>query len=381
MPSLYRKKRLFVPGPTPVPEEVLLRTAFPMINHREADFEQLWEKIQDRFCQLIGVRRPVYIFPAAGTGAMEAALVNLFSAGDRVLAVVIGAFGKRFADQAEAFGLDVDRLEVAWGEAVDPQEVEKALAEKRYKGVLLTYNETSTGVINPLEQIASVVGNSEALLVVDAISGWLAAPVDVEGWRVDALIGGSQKAFMVPPGLSFLYLSARAREEAEKAKLPRFYYDVRKYDEAMQKNQTPYTPAVSLLYGLDEALLRLIEEGPENTHARHLRIRDALRAGLSALRLALLARDEVASPTVTAIEEPEGVSIKELRGKLREQFGISVAGGQGMLKDKIFRVGHMGYVDELDVFTLLSAIALSLSALGVRVPHGEAVEAAAAALA
>lgn len=380
MPSLYRKKRLFVPGPTPVPEEVLLRTAAPMINHREEAFERLWGRIQEGFHRLLGAQRPVYIFPAAGTGAMEAAVVNLFSPDDPVLAVVIGAFGQRFGDQAEAFGLAVDRLEVAWGEAADPQAVKKALAKKPYKGVLVTHNETSTGVLNPLREIASVVAGSGALLVVDAISGWLAAPLDVEGWGVDAVVGGSQKAFMVPPGLSFLYLSERARRVADGARLPRFYYDVRHYDEAMEKNQTPYTPAVSLLYGLEEAMLHLIEEGPEKRYARHRRIRDALRAGLAALGLTLLARDEVASPTVTAIKKPQGVSIRDLRRKLSERFGLSLAGGQGRLKDQIFRVGHMGHVDDLDVFTVLSALAVGLRALGAEAPHGDAVEAAAAVL-
>lgn len=358
---------LLIPGPTMVPPEVRAAVGRQMINHRGPSFIELYREVQGGLRRVFGTGSDVLVFPSAGTGVMESAVVNLFSPGDRVLVGVMGEFGERFARIAEAFGLSVERLEVPPGAAVTAELLAERLDGREaghFRGVLLTHNETSTGVLLDLEAASAVVGRYGALLVVDGVSSVGGVEVEFDRWGVDVLVTASQKALMTPPGLGLVAVSPRAWEAVEAARLPRFYWDYRQARRAAEKGQTPYTPAVALWFGLRSALRLMEEEGLPAVYARHRRLAAAFRAGVRALGLTLLADDAVASPLVTAVEVPAGLEAAAIIRALRERHRVVVAGGQGPLAGRIFRVAHMGAAREEDVLRALAALGDVLASLG-----------------
>jgi aspartate aminotransferase-like enzyme len=343
-----------------------------MINHRGPEYANLIARVTQGLKMVFDTQEDVLILTASGTGGLEAAVVNTLSPGDKVLVVSIGAFGDRFATIAETFGAQVTVLPYEWGQAADPEDVRKALAaDPEIKAVLVTHNETSTGVTNPLEEIAKVVREADLLLLVDAISSLGSIPCDMDGWGLDAVVTGSQKGWMVPPGLAFLSLSERAWKANESATMPRFYLDAARHRDFLHKGQTPWTPTMPVFFGLDVALERMVEEGMEGIHTRHASIGRMVRDGVKALGLELLVSDErYASNTVTAVKCPEGVEVKALRTMLEDEYGVVVAGGQARLAGKIFRIGHLGLVSEDDIRHALDALGKALPRVGYSTPVG-----------
>jgi aspartate aminotransferase-like enzyme len=356
---------LRIPGPTPCPPEVLAAMARPMIDHRGPEFAALQEGILPRLKSAFQTKGDVLIVTASGTGGLESAIVNTLSPGDRVLAVSIGNFGERFAQIARAYGADVTTLRFESGAAADPDQIARALAaDPSIKAVLVTHNETSTGVTNPLEQIAAAVRPSGALILVDAISSLTSIPVKSDAWGLDVVVSGSQKGWMVPPGLVFVSMSERAWQAYERATMPRYYFDLRLYRDSIARGQTPQTPAVSLYFALDAALDMLEAEGWESIYTRHQSCADLTRRGAKRLGLELLADERFASNTVTAVKLPPGVDVSRLRKTMREQHGVVVAGGQGALSGKIIRIGHLGLVNEEDMRATLDALEQALPVAG-----------------
>jgi aspartate aminotransferase-like enzyme len=361
---------LRIPGPTPCPPEVLAAVAREMVDHRGPEFAAALRRVSQGLKDAFHTSNDVLIFTASGTGGLEVAIVNTLSPGDPVLAVSIGNFGDRFASIARTYGADVTKLSFAPGQAADPAAIDEALGKNpAFKAVLVTHNETSTGVTNPLREIAEVVRRHDKLLLVDAVSSMSSIPCEVDTWGLDVVVSGSQKGWMVPPGLAFVSFSPRAWQANETAKMPRFYLDARRARESLEKGQTPWTPAVSIVFGLEVALDMLEREGWENVYARHARCGDVARRGVQQLGLKLLADPRYASNTVTAVWAPEGINVSELRKLLREEYGTILGGGQGELTGKIFRIGHLGLVSEADVQAAVDALAQALARLGYeRVP-------------
>jgi aspartate aminotransferase-like enzyme len=359
---------LRIPGPTPVPPDILEAVARPMVNHRGRDFAALIGRVAERLREFYLTKSEVLILSASGTGGLEAAVVNTLSPGDKVLAVTIGVFGERFAAIAETYGAQVTVLPYEWGRPAHADDVRKALqAEPDIKAVLVTHNETSTGVANPLAQIAEVVREADKLLLVDAVSSLGAIPLEMDAWGLDVVVTGSQKGWMVPPGLAFVAMSGQAWRAYEESRMPRFYLDLGRHRDSLAKGQTPWTPAMSIFFGLDVALQRMAEEGLESIHARHARMGRLTREGVTALGLELLCADErFASDTVTAIRRPEGIEVSALRNLLEDDYGVILAGGQGKLSGKIFRIGHLGLVEEADIRHALDALERGLSRLGYK---------------
>ncbi|HLI28534.1 MAG TPA: alanine--glyoxylate aminotransferase family protein [Chloroflexota bacterium] len=356
---------LRTPGPTPIPPQVAEALSRPMINHRGPEFEELFAEVVANLQRVFQTRHEVLVLTASGTGGLEAAVANLFSPGDRVLAVSIGNFGDRFAQIAAAYGLDVQRLRFPNGHAADPAAIADRLrADPTIKGVLVTHNETATGVTNDIEAIARAVQDAGApLLVVDGISSVGSLDVRPDEWGIDVLIAGSQKGWMVPPGLTMLSVSPRAWEAHRQARLPRYYFDFTAAHKSAQKHQTPWTPAVSLLYAFREALRLMLAEGLPALFERHRRIGAHTRAGLRGLGLRLVPVDErYASNTVTAFWLPEGCAADSVQERLRAEYGVVLAEGQGELHGKILRIGHMGYVSEADIDAVLQALSRVLPA-------------------
>lgn len=356
---------LRIPGPTPCPPEVLASMSKQMINHRGGEFAQIIARVTEKLQKLFLTKEDVLILTGSGTGSMEAAIVNTLSPGDRVLSASNGVFGDRFAQMAETFGAQVTRLKFPFGSAVDPQAVDKALKDDpSIKAVLVTHNETSTGVTNDLASITEVIKRHGKLAVVDGISsiGSIALPFDK--WKCDVLVSGSQKSWMVPPGLAMVALSSDGWKAVEAAKMPRFYWDFTRAKSSMKSGQTPWTPAVSIFYALDTALDMMLKEGLSNIIARHERLARMTREGVKALGLSLFADEACASNTVTAVKVPEGVDPKKLSGTLREEYKVVVSGGQGPLDGKIFRIGHLGYVNDADIEDVLNALKATLPKVG-----------------
>ncbi len=372
------EQNLRIPGPTPIPPEVAAALARPMINHRGPEFAAILGRVTEGLQLFFQTSQPVLGFPSAGSGAMEAAVVNVFSPGEEVLAVAVGVFGNRLAKIADAFGLKVTRHEVPWGQAADPAQVAAALdALPNAKGVLLTHNETSTGVTNDLQALAMAIRERrpDILLVVDAVSSLSCVDVQMDAWDLDVVFTGAQKGWMVPPGLAMIGVSERARAAAERATLPRFYWDFRTARKSLEKGQTPYTPPVSLYFGLDVALEMMRAEGREAIFARHQRVADLTRSRAQAMGLELFADPVHASNTVTALKVPAGVEGKTLTKALREREGVVIAGGQDRLEGQIIRIGHLGYVHEPEITACMDALARQLGALGYRSPATSAAEA------
>jgi len=376
---LEEKQLLMIPGPTPVPPSVLRACSKPMINHRGPEYMRLQQECNRGLQAAFKTKCDVLTLTCSGTGALEAALVNVLSPGDKVLAVTIGSFGDRFAQIAEAFGADVERMSFEWGAAADEKKVAARLqqdAAHEIKAVLVTHNETSTGVTNDLAAIAAVVREHGALLLVDAVSSLVAIDLRTDEWGLDVVASASQKAFMVPPGLAFVAMSERAWAANAQAKMHRFYVDLKKARDFMDKQQNPWTPALPQIYGLQEGLRLIEQEGLENCFARHRRLGAATRAACTAMGLKLLADPKYASNAVTAIVGPEGIAPKQIRSLLLDKYGVVLAGGQGKLKESIFRIGHLGYVNETDIITVVGALGAGLHELGLKVDIGAALDAA-----
>lgn len=360
-------QNLRVPGPTPIPARVLAEMARPMINHRGPEFAAILRRITTRLQYFFQTASPVLTFPASGTGGQEAAIANLFSPGDHVIALSIGNFGERLATIARKFGLKVTKVDFPWGEAADPKVVATHLqANAPYKGVLVTHNETSTGVLNDLEALSKVIRehNPDALIVVDAVSSLGCVPLEMDPWDIDVVLTGSQKGWMIPPGLMMIGVGPRAWEANQTAKLPRFYFDWALARKNMEKWQHPTTPPISLFYALDVALEMMLEEGRDTIFERHQQAGDYVRGRAKALGLQLLANHSRASNTVTAIAMPENIDTKALLKVLREQDHVVFAGGQAHLDGKLIRVGHLGDFKQQDLVEAMDRLEVRLSELG-----------------
>jgi len=362
--------RIMLPGPTPIPDSVLREMARPMINHRGKEFRALFESITEDLKWAYRTRNDVFILTTSGSGAMEAAVVNTLSPSDRVLACVAGEFGKRFAQIAETYGAAVDRLEAPYGSPITPEMLRDKLLGVHYKAVLLTHNETSTALLNPIRELAFEIRQAlpDALILVDSVSGLGTAPLPVDDWDLDVVLAGAQKAFMVPPGLAFASVSPRAWAANAEARMPRFYFDFGQARDFARKGQTPWTPAISLFFALARAMEMLKAEGLDAIYARHDRLTRMVRSGARALGLRLMQDDDrYASRAVTGIYAPDGVHPSKIQAQLQDKFGYVVAGGQGPLVDSIFRVGHLGYYDDTDMLGLLAALEAVLVEAGFSV--------------
>ena len=371
-----KKYYLLAPGPTPIPPEVLQALSRPILHHRTPEFEALFARVRTGLAEFLESRSEVIVLAASGTGAMEAAVVNLLSPGDEVIVVRCGKFGERWAEICAAFGVRVHALDAPYGETVPPERVAAALAA--YPGaraVLATQSETSTGVLEDIESYAALTRRTGTMLVVDTVSSFGAVPCPMDAWGVDVVVAGSQKGLMCPPGLAFVALNERAWQVAERATLPKFYWDLRTERRWQAKCQAQFTPAVSLLMGLDVAIGLLKAEGLAHVYRRHERLAAAARAGAEALGLTLFPR-ATPSPAVTAIVAPPGVDGEAVVRGYGEEHNITIAGGQGEMKGKIFRLAHLGYVGEYDVIVGLAALERVLARLGVPVELGAAVAAA-----
>jgi aspartate aminotransferase-like enzyme len=369
------KQYLLAPGPTPVPDEVVRAMAQTMIHHRTPQFSEVFAEAREGLKALFSTKNDVLILASSGTGAMEAAVSNLFSPGEKVLVINGGKFGERWLKIGQAYSLEVIQLKVEWGKAVKPGVLEKHL--KVYpdiQGVLMQASETSTTTLHPVKEIAELTRNGP-LLVVDGVTAMGVLPVPMDEWGVDVLVTGSQKALMLPPGLGFIALNDRAWARTEKAKLPRFYFDLRLERKNQMKKTTAFTPAVSLIFGLHASLEMMQKEGLERVYSRHERLARATRAAAAALGLKLLAPDNP-SPAATGIMLPEGMDGEKLLDYLRDRMGITFAEGQDQLKGKIIRIAHVGYIGAFDVLVAISALEMALKKLGHPVTFGKGVAAA-----
>ncbi|MEM9908664.1 MAG: alanine--glyoxylate aminotransferase family protein [Cyanobacteria bacterium P01_D01_bin.44] len=379
------KAILMIPGPTPVPEKVLRAMAKHPIGHRSGDFSKITGEINTHLKWLFQTQNDVLTLAASGTGAMEAAMINFLSPGDHVIVGCNGKFGERWADVAKAFGLNVQIISAEWGMPLDPEAFRTALetdAAKIVKAVVITHSETSTGVLNDLETINDYVkAHGEALMIVDAVTSLGAYNLPIDELGLDVVGSGSQKGFMIPPGLGFVSVSDKAWEAYETAKLPRYYFDLGKYRKSAAKDSTPFTPPINLYFALHAALEMMRAEGLEGIFSRHQRHKQATRAAMKGLGLPLLAPDDRASTAVTAVM-PEGVEAEQIRSVMRKQFDIALAGGQDHLKGKIFRIGHLGFICDRDILTTVGAIETTLQSLGYeRFTPGSGVSAASKVLA
>jgi len=373
-----QKKYLMTPGPTPVPAEVMLKMAAPIIHHRTPDFSAAFAESILGLKYVFQTEADVLLFACSGTGVMESAIVNCFCAGDTVIVCRNGKFGDRQKKIAEVYGLNVIDLQYGWTTVVNPADVAKALAEHpEARGVIVTQSETSTGVLNDVKAIGEIVGPLEdVVLIVDSITGIGAVECKTDEWNLDVVMTGSQKGLMLPPGLAACTVSAKAWKAYERSTLPKFYFDWMSYQKNVAKDTTPFTPAVTLVLGLNESLKMIREEGIENTIARHSRLAEATRKGIEALGLKLFAPAEGRGSAVTPAWVPEGIDGKKVVQILKNKYGVTIAGGQDDYVGKIIRIGHLGYFGEFDIITTLSALEMTLAELGYEFTHGAGVVAA-----
>lgn len=371
------KNYLMIPGPTPVPPKVVAAMSTPMFGHRTQDFQNLHQEIVAKLQKVFQTKNEIFVLTSSGTGGMESAVANTVSPGDKVLTLVGGKFGERWSELTRAYGAEVIEINFEWGTCVDPQAVKEKLEEHPdIKVVFATQNETSTGVVNDIESIGKIVAQTPALLVVDGVSGVGGIEIKVDEWHVDILTTGSQKSLMLPPGLAIQSISQKAWEKIEDNKSPRYYFDLLKARKSYAKWNTAYTPAVSLFVGLNAALDMMLEEGLDNVYARHKLLRDATRAAIRALGLKLMAEDYYASPVVTSVYAPDGIGADDIRKVLTNEYGITFAGGQAQLKNKIFRIAHMGFAGKMDVLIAISGLEMALARVGYPVELGAGVRAA-----
>jgi len=360
--------QLRIPGPTPLPPEVLQSMSKQMINHRASEFHQILNDVTIKLKKIYQTSNDLYILTSSGTGGMESAIVNMLSPGDTVLSVSIGNFGNRFAIIAETFGANVIRLNFEMGTAAEPEAVRKALKENPdVKAVLITHNETSTGITNDLASLSKVVKEFDKLLIVDCISSLGSINCPVDEWQIDVAVSGSQKGWMAPPGLAFISISPKAWEFYAKARMPRFYWDIGQAKQYLEKKETPWTPGITTIYALYTGLDLLMKEGLQNNFARHARIAKITREGVKALGLKQVADEKFASNTVTAVWLPPGIEYKALSTMMQEEKQVIITGGQDTLAGKIFRIGHLGWVNESDIKECMSALEYVLPKLGYKI--------------
>lgn len=372
-----KKHYLFAPGPTPVPPNVLQEMSRSMIHHRTPEFEEILGQVIDDLKYVFQTQNDVIVLASTGTGGMEAAVSNFLSTGDKVIVVRSGKFGERWTELCECYGVHAENIDVEWGKAVDPEIIAKMLKnDNTFRAIYLQACETSTGVTHDIEKIAGIVRNyPDTIIVVDAITALGVYDIPTDKWGLDVVVTGSQKALMLPPGLAVVSVSPKAWGFYERSNLPKYYFDLRKESNSLKKKQSAYTPAVSLIFGLKEALSMIREEGLENVFKRHDRLAKATRAAMGAIGLELYAEDNP-SNSVTAVKVPEGVDGSLITKILSKDYGITIAGGQSQAKGKIFRVSHMGYVESFDMLLVISAIEVVLKRLGYDVPLGKGVGAA-----
>jgi serine---pyruvate transaminase len=371
---MAQKRYLFTPGPTPVPGEVLASLAEPVIHHRGPDFVEIYGRVLERLRTIYRTEHDVLLFTASGTAAFESAVANLTSPGDRQLVVSAGYFGERWMAMARTFGAELVDLTYEWGEIPDPADLEAKLAEAGDVGVVyLVHSETSTGVVADVQALAAVAKDAGAIVVVDAVSSLGAVPLETDEWGIDVVVSGSQKALMAPPGVSFVSASPAALDAAARSTSPRFTLDWETTRKGQVNLDTPFTPAVSTIRALDVALGLLLEEGLDNVFERHVRLGRAAREGVKAMGLELFSPDDDRSAVVTAVRGPAGVDLGEFLLLLRDRLGVQLVGGQGDLKGKVFRIGHIGWFDVFDITTALAAVELGLTELGADLERGIAV--------
>jgi serine---pyruvate transaminase len=361
------------PGPTPVPPEVLAALAEPVVHHRGRDFREIYERCLARLRDVYRTEHDVLLYTSSGTGAFESAVANLTSPGDRVLVVSAGSFGERWAAMTRAYGAEVVHLRLDWGETPEPDDLRPALAAGGVGVVYLVHSETSTGVVADVHALAAVAKEAGALVVVDAVSSLGAVPLETDAWGIDVVVSGSQKALMCPPGLAFVSVSPPALDASARSTSPRFVLDWERTRAAQAKLDAPFTPAVSLVRALDVALGLLLDEGLEAAFARHARLGRACREGAKAMGLELFSPDEDRSAVVTAVRAPDGIDATRIVAELRERFGITLANGQGELKGKVIRIGHIGWFDVFDITTALAALEVALGDAGAEIERGVAV--------
>ncbi|MBA2383884.1 MAG: alanine--glyoxylate aminotransferase family protein [Actinobacteria bacterium] len=368
---MAQKRYLFTPGPTPVPPQVLAALGEPVLHHRAPDFRDVYARVLGRLQEVHRTENDVLLFTSSGTGAFESAIVNLCSPGERVLAVSAGSFGERWTAMARTYGCKVEELRYAWGETPSADDLQAKLgAIEPVSLVFLVHSETSTGVVADVRTLAAAAKDAGSLVVVDAVSSLGAVPLETDEWGIDVVVAGSQKALMTPPGLATASVSPAAWEQVTRATSPRFYLDWERTRIAQERLDSAFTPAVSLVVAFDVALGLLLEDGLEAAFERHIRLGRACRAGIKAMGLALFSPDEDRSSVVTAASMPDGMDSGELTLALRERHGVTIAGGQGELQGSIFRIGHIGWYDEFDIATALSAVELVLGELGAPIERG-----------
>lgn len=368
------KYRLMAPGPTPVPEDVLVEMAKPILHHRTKAFEAVMAEVQIGLKELYQTQNDIVLLASSGSGAMEACLANVASPGDAILVVNGGKFGERFMDIGQAYSIDVDSINVEWGFAVDVTLVKEKLKNKNYKAVCVQANETSTGVMHPIFEIAELVKNyPQTLMIVDAITALGVVDIPCDAWHLDMVVCGSQKALMLPPGLSMVSVSPKAWGMMESSTLPKHYFDLKKERKAVLKNTTAYTPVVSIIMGLRVVLQKLKIEGLQNVFKRHALMAESIRSASTAIGLKLFAKNNP-SASVTSIYAPEGIDSEKIVAGLRDRFNMTIAEGQDHVKGKIFRIGHIGYYDMLDMVTVWAAVEKQLFDLGYTFELGSGVK-------
>jgi len=371
-----KKNYLLTPGPTPLPPEVCEALARPIIHHRTPQFQAVLKETFESLKAVFQTKNDCFILASSGTGAMEAAVVNLLSWGDTALIVEGGKFGERWTELCAAYGVKTTVIKVEWGQGLDPEVLKEHLVkDETIKAVFTTLCETSTGVAFDVRGFAQVTKDTEAVLVVDAISGLGAIDLQMDAWGVDVVVAGSQKGFMLPPGLGFLSVSKKAWKCVEESKCPKYYFDLKKAKKAVEKNDTPFTPAIGIIIALNEALKILRADSLEAVFAHHRKLAEATRAAVQALGLELFAPD-AASDAVTAARCPEGIDSTKLVKMMRDEYGVAIAGGQGAVKGKIFRIAHMGYIVESDIILGLACLEKALKKLGYEFEMGAGVRAA-----
>ena len=369
-----KKTFLFTPGPTQIPPEVVLAEASPMIHHRTSEFSDIFANVSEDLKYIFQTKDgEVFTFASSGTGGMEACVVNSMSHGDKAIVISGGKFGERWAQLCETYGVNVVKIEVENGKAVNPDVLKETIQKATdAKAVFATLSETSTGVVHDIESIAKVVKDNNLLLVVDGISGIGVQPFKMDDWGVDIAVTGSQKGFMLPPGLSFVCVAKSAWGSIEKSDLPKYYWNFKKMQKALNNKTTAYTPAITLIMAAGKSVEMIKNEGIENVWSRHARLANATREGAKALGLELFA-DGDSGNVLTSIKIPEGVTFDAGIKKLRDETGVTIAGGQDELKGKIFRIGHMGYVNDFDIVLAMSAVEKILNENGCNVELGKGI--------
>lgn len=368
-----KKKYLLTPGPTPVPAEVLAKEGMPIIHHRTTEFSNIFLKVEENLKKVFFTNNDVLLLSSSGTGAMEAAIVNLMKRDAKAIVLETGVFGSRWGKILQGMGLSPIILKENYGEAVSLERLETVLKENPdVLAVFGTLTETSTATVNDVREIAKIVNKTDAVLVIDAVSGLVGEELYQDEWGVDVVVSGSQKGFMLPPGLSFISMNEKAWKLTEKSDLPKFYFDLKKYKSKVTEGQTPFTPPVSLIVALDESLNIVLKEGLENLFNKYKRMGNIIREAMKALGLELFSKNP--SNVVTAVKSPDGIDSSKIVKLLREKYGVSIAGGQMDMKGKIFRIAHMGYMDKFDLIIGVSAIEMGLKELGYNLELGKGIK-------